>query len=154
MARGGARVRTGPPPSPNSLRSNPADWVHLPAEGRSGDPPRWPLPGRPNRREQQIWEQEWRRPQAIMWEKLGQELEVAIYVQAVVVADGVLAKSSDRLAVNRLMNDLGITVGGLAKNKWIIDVDTPEPTVRKAADDTRSRTARDRLKAIDGGRSA
>lgn len=47
MPRGGARVNSGPPPDPNALRRNrpedKAGWKMLPAEGRLGDPPAWPL---------------------------------------------------------------------------------------------------------------
>ena len=48
MPRGGARVNSGPPPDPNALRRDrPSDkdgWTALPAAGRQGDPPVWPLP--------------------------------------------------------------------------------------------------------------
>lgn len=48
MPRGGARVHSGPPPDPTALRRDrPEDkesWTTLPAEGRQGDPPAWPLP--------------------------------------------------------------------------------------------------------------
>lgn len=47
MPRGGARANSGPPPDPNALRrERPSDketWRTLPAEGRQGDPPAWPL---------------------------------------------------------------------------------------------------------------
>lgn len=45
--RGGARVNSGPPPDPNALRRDrPTDkdgWKSLPAAGRSGRLPKWPL---------------------------------------------------------------------------------------------------------------
>lgn len=48
MARGGARVNSGPPPDPHALRrdrpQDVATWRTLPSEGREGAPPRWPLP--------------------------------------------------------------------------------------------------------------
>lgn len=48
MPRGGARVNSGPPPDPNALRrdrkEDKAGWTILPAEGRQGDLPVWPLP--------------------------------------------------------------------------------------------------------------
>lgn len=47
MPRGGARPVSGPPPDPNALRrdrpSDQATWTTLPAEGRTGEPPEWPL---------------------------------------------------------------------------------------------------------------
>lgn len=46
MPRGGARLRSGPPPDMNALRRerDGKDWTKLPAAGRTGDPPPWPLP--------------------------------------------------------------------------------------------------------------
>lgn len=48
MARGGARTISGPPPDPNALRrdrkSDRDGWTTLPAEGRKGPTPPWPLP--------------------------------------------------------------------------------------------------------------
>lgn len=47
MGRGGARVNSGPPPDPNALRrdrrEDKAGWTLLPAAGRQGDVPEWPL---------------------------------------------------------------------------------------------------------------
>jgi hypothetical protein len=44
--RGGARVRSGPPANPDALRRerDGKEWTHLPAAGRKGEPPEWPLP--------------------------------------------------------------------------------------------------------------
>jgi len=48
MPRGGARVNSGPAPDPTALRrerpSDKAEWRTLPAEGRKGRAPAWPLP--------------------------------------------------------------------------------------------------------------
>ncbi len=47
MPRGGARLNSGPPPDPNALRrdrpSDKAGWTMLPASGREGPTPEWPL---------------------------------------------------------------------------------------------------------------
>lgn len=47
MARGGARTNSGPPPDPTALRRDrPSDrdgWTALPAAGRPGRTPKWPL---------------------------------------------------------------------------------------------------------------
>src|SRR5690606_37383206 len=62
MPRGGARTVSGPPPDPNALRrdrpSDAAGWVILPAEGRPGDPPEWPLLWQ-TQREYDLWKREW-----------------------------------------------------------------------------------------------
>src|SRR5690606_40841462 len=66
-----ARTVSGPPPDPNALRrdrpSDAAGWVILPADGRPGDPPEWPLLWQ-TQREYDLWKREWSRPQAVMWE--------------------------------------------------------------------------------------
>ena len=73
MPRGGARTVSGPPPDPNALRrdrpSDAAGWVILPADGRPGDPPEWPLLWQ-TQREYDLWKREWSRPQAVMWERV------------------------------------------------------------------------------------
>ena len=83
MTSGGARARSGPAPDPLALaRNRPSDqvtWTHLPAS-REGDPPVWPLT-RTTARERALWAREWKRPQAVMWERNGWESEVALYVR-------------------------------------------------------------------------
>ncbi len=151
MTSGGARARSGPPPDPNALRRDRdrGEWVHLPATGREGEPPPWPL-SRQKPREKVLWAAEWRRPQAVMWEKRGQELEVALYVRAVVVAEGSKATASDRTVVLRFLEDLGLSQAGLARNRWIIDAERAEVKQYRATG-TETASARDRFKVVDGG---
>lgn len=67
----------GPPPKRNARRRNARpDWVTLPADGRKGRSPRWPLSGRVQRG----WAELWRRPQAVMWERNHDEFLVARYL--------------------------------------------------------------------------
>src|SRR5690349_13182572 len=84
MPSGGARVVSGPPPDPAALkRSRPSDqagWTTIPAEGRKGRPPAWPLTDQ-DPREAVIWRELWKRPQAVMWEKLDQRYEVALFAR-------------------------------------------------------------------------
>jgi hypothetical protein len=150
MPSGGARARTGPPKDPNALRRDrdKAEFVHLPATGRTGPTPPFPL-DRPAQRELTLWEAEWRRPQAVIWELDGQHLEVALYVRSVVVAEGDKAGASDRAIVLRHMAELGITQGGLAKNRWIIDGQPQEQV--KSADGPSRTSAKSRFKTIEGG---
>jgi hypothetical protein len=82
MASGGARSRSGPAPDPNALRRerDAGEWSILPAEGRQGATPEWPMEEQ-TIRESVLWEKLWRKPQALMWERYGQEYEVALYVR-------------------------------------------------------------------------
>lgn len=149
MARGG-HAASGPPPDPNALRrdrpSDAATWTHLPAAGRQAETPDWPLPGS-TARERSLWASEWRRPQALMWEARGQYLEVALYVRAVIVAEGRKATASDRTLVLRYMEDLGVSTGGLARNRWVIDRDTGAQQTEQATPATGG-SAKERLKLV------
>jgi hypothetical protein len=152
MASGGARAKSGPPPDPNALRrdrpSDAAEWVELPAAGREGDPPVWPLADE-FRGEAELWAREWRRPQAVMWERNGQELEVALFVRAICVAEGSKATAADRNVVQRKMTDLGITVPGLRANRWRIVQQTESK--QQAATRGRGAGARERFQVVQGG---
>src|SRR4051794_35844860 len=111
MPKGGARTRSGPPPDPNALRrdrKSDGEWSTLPATGRDGDLPDWPLADQ-SQREAVLWEQEWLRPQAVMWERNGQQLEVALYVRSVVDAEARGATTSSRTLVRQMMDSLGIS---------------------------------------------
>jgi hypothetical protein len=155
MPSGGARPNSGPPPDPQALRrdrpSDAATWIHLPAAGRQGDPPAFPLP-RPTMREKAIWEREWRRPQAIEWERLGLHEEVAMYVRIFATAERSNDKGADK-ARGRLpyyQQDLGLNLGGLKLRRWIID-SAPEQRQATPPNDTDRQSAKARLRALQGG---
>lgn len=149
MAKGG-HARSGPAPDPNALRRerDQGEWIDLPADGRDGETPEWPLPDL-LRAEAELWEAEWRRPQAVAWERNGQQLEVALFVRALVVSEGPKASAADRNVVQRKMSDLGLTVPGMRANRWrIVDGTAAAPAKPKGAV---RKSARERLKVIDGG---
>ena len=139
--KGGARARSGPAPDPNALRrdrKDDAEWTTLPAEGREGDVPEWPL-AEPTPRELELWATEWVRPQAVMWEANGQELEVALYVRSVADAESHRAPVASRTLVRQQMDALGLTVPGLRSNRWRIG-ETADPKTRtKARSSSKSR---------------
>lgn len=138
MTSGGARARSGPPPDPNAQRRDrPADaatWTHLPAAGREGEPPAWPLP-RPTRREQALWLELWRLPQAIMWERNRQTHEVAVHVRTRVQAETRDAPSSILAEYRRQLDALGLSEAGRDRHRWTIDgtsAEVPNPAYRPA----------------------
>ena len=150
MAKGG-HARSGPAPDPNALRRDRdrGEWLDLPAAGRQGETPVWPLPDQ-LAGELGLWEAEWRRPQAVAWERNGQQLEVALFVRALVVSEGPKATAADRNVVQRKMSDLGVTVPGLRANRWRIVDETAAPKAPRPASPRSS--ARARLKVVkDGG---
>lgn|ERR1044072_1488848 len=151
MSSGGARARSGPAPDPNALRRDrPSDrdgWVTLPAEGRVGDPPPWPLSGQ-SEREAELWVSEWARPQAVQWEATGAVLEVALYVRRLVEAEKPDAATNLGTLVKQLMEGLGISQDGLAKRRWRIAVDEVAAKRDDAPAVPAKKSARDRFKVV------
>ena len=131
MARAGGR--NGPAPDPDALRRGRdiGEWVDLPVAGRDGDPPEFPLVD-PSERELVVWVGEWRRPQAIVWERNGQEREVASYVRQLVKCEDPDVSAANGGLLQRKMDALGLTVPGLRSNRWrIVEMGGP---VRAAGD--------------------
>jgi hypothetical protein len=148
---GGARSRSGPAPDRSAVRRGRQGdhGIHLPAEGRQGETPDWPL-NRPTKFEREVWEREWRRPQAVMWERRGWEVQVALYVRTLRQAASVKASAGTTTNLLRQMVNLGLTDDGLARNGWVID-DGPAPAApRRPA----TSTAKDRIRLIQGGADA
>lgn len=147
MPSGGARARSGPAPDPNALRRDrdAKDWLTLPAEGRTGPTPEWPLPTLADG-ELVLWEREWRRPQAVEWERNGQQVEVALMVRAIMRSSAPDAKAADMTAVQRYLDSLGVSMPGLLRNRWKIgDADQPSAVAPSRP------SSRDRLKVVPGG---
>ncbi|MGC5033066.1 hypothetical protein [Micromonospora sp. DT229] len=158
MASGGARTRSGPPPDPNALRrdrKSDGEWTVLPVEGRAGDPPAWPLVDHEDAgwadRELELWRTLWRKPQAVMWERLGQELEVAQYVRRLVEVEQPGARANLHTLVRQLGDALGLTIPGMHTHRWRIAeaTEVKRPAAKKAAAPAR-KAARDRFQVING----
>lgn len=149
----GMSSRSGPAPDPNALRRahDQGEWRTLPSEGRQGPPPKWPLDFSTTR-EREHWAREWRRPQALMWEANGQEVEVAIYVRTLAVAEVVDASIASRNLLKQQMEQLGISQPGLRSNRWRIGDAASPQNATGTAGRTRPR-ASGRLKVVEGGDS-
>jgi hypothetical protein len=120
MPSGGARARSGPAKDPNAVRRpNGTDVRLLPAGGREGDVPVWPLDGQSDR-ESVLWVELWAMPQAVVWEEQRLEWSVAMYVRALAAAEQLKASVPARTLVRQFMDDLGLTAGGMARNGWRI----------------------------------
>ena len=153
MAKGGARTRSGPAPDPNALRrdrKSDGDWLLLPAGGRTGRTPVWPI-GKPTPRERVIWARLWKKPQAVAWEKFGLEDQVALYTRRWVEAEKPLSPTNLSTLVRQLADGLGLTMPGMNSLRWKIAADEVTPR-REAAAKTRRPSSRDRFKVVsDGG---
>lgn len=159
MPSGGARTRSGPPPDPTALRrdrKSDGEWTVLPTEGRSGAAPAWPLTEHDEpaaaAREASLWERLWSTPQAAQWEKLGQDLEVALYVRRLAEAEQPGATANLATLVRQMADALGLTIPGLRTNRWKIAADqvTAKREEKESAFGTARRGARNRFQVIDG----
>lgn len=201
MASGGARARSGPAPDPNALTRDKVrksalngEWVKLPASGRKGRTPPWPLDRekaptkaevkelearaadlenelaaeaasaelariekvqRIQKREGVLWARLWRKPQAIVWDLFGQHDEVAIYVRTLVDSEQIGARPNVRTLLRQQQEALGLSLPGLARNRWVIVDDEaaaaqPAPAPQAASTPARP-SARDRFNVLPGG---
>lgn len=153
MASGGARARRNGA-DPNAVRrdNDHLEFEELPADGRAGDAPDWPLSPRATRREVALWRQEWRRPQAVAWQARGQEIEVALYVRTLRMTEKPGATAAMLAELRRQRDALGLTANGMKSLRWIIETGQKAATDRQArATGTEGPAPRWRPEVIDGG---
>ncbi|MFB6517453.1 hypothetical protein [Streptomyces sp. NPDC056401] len=157
MPRGGARAVSGPAPDPNALRrerkTDAAGWRTLPADGRDGEAPEWPLT-EATEREWDLWLDLWEKPQAVMWDEMGQALEVALFVRTLTEAERVDARVDIKKMVRSYLDSLGLSVQGMLRNRWKIAPAAPAPVESSARPAVRRPSARDRLKVVPSGEGA
>lgn len=95
--------QTGLKKAPQEMRRrNSARITTVPAGGREGPVPKWPL-GKATKEEQARWEELWVLPQAVIWEAMGIELEVATFVRVALKAEATL--DPRLLTERRLLGD-------------------------------------------------
>lgn len=134
MPSGGARARSGPPPDPNALRRerDNGEWAELPGASRAGATPDWPLLGK-TEREAELWERLWSMPQSLMWERYGQDTEVALYVRRFCEAEEIGAPVALSTLVRQMADSLGLTTPGLRANRWKILREEDQPAAPAAS---------------------
>jgi hypothetical protein len=115
----------GPPPKHPSQRRRPnagPALTQLPAEGRKGPAPKWPL-SKAKPAEAEVWADLWKLPQAVVWERLKWFRSVARYVRCLIEVEG-SGPSTRMLAEVRQMEDrLGLSPAALMRLRWEIVAD-------------------------------
>lgn len=108
----------GPPPSRNPRRRNARpEWRTLPAAGRSGEPPEFPL-ARPSVAVLALWGDLWRTPQATAWEALGWTRVVARYARLLIAAEKSDARAALLGEVRQLEDRLGLSPMAMRRLQW------------------------------------
>lgn len=117
----------GPPPKPASQRRRPgssslAATTQLPAKGRTGEAPQWPI-GRPSAAEKAIWADLWACPQSVAWERLAWTRAVARYCRILVAAEQKDATAALLGEVRQMEDRLGLTPMSMLRLRWEIAAD-------------------------------
>ena len=152
MPKGGSRRNSGPAPDPNALRRDrrdDAEWVSLPLDGFQGDLPEWPLPAAPSSDEAEMWARLWRRPQAVMWDRLKMHDDIAAYVRAFLESVEPGAPASIKTAVLRMAGEIGLSLPGMHSLRWKFVEDELKERREERARSVGPSSARDRLRAIN-----
>lgn len=175
MASGGARTNSGPPPDPNAARrmrkSDSSGWTTLPAEGRKGNAPAFPLEKwrdmekfKPTEerddalsrsldaRELAVWREIWKTPQAVAWERLGWKHDVGLYVRVLVAGERGNLKAAGE--ARQWSDRLGLTQTALLRNRWKIATDElaeKRQDKQRAATSARRESSRDRMHVVRNG---
>ena len=126
----------GPAPKPDAQRRRrnaTIDTTRLPAAGRSGAAPKWPL-SKQRTGESVVWRDLWSTPQAVVWERLGWNRVVARYCRWTVAAYAADAPVSLLAELRQLEFQLGLTPMAMLRLKWQIVVEEPAIGRKKSAD--------------------
>ncbi|MFI0481732.1 hypothetical protein [Actinomadura sp. 9N215] len=113
--------------------------LRLPAEGRSGGAPAWPLDGKPTRREVVAWRALWTLPQAVAWERFGWTRGVARYCRHMVRAESVDASPALLAQVVAMEDRLGLNPKSMRLLLWEVAPAEPEQTAAESVTDIRKR---------------
>lgn len=154
MSRGGSRAHSGPAPTStdrsHKAKASAEGWTTLPADGRDGPLPAFPLIS-PTDREMDLWERLWESPQAVMWETLHLDFEVASYVRLLARAESPRSSAIVWGQVKMVAESLGLSASGMARNKWTVasvNDDSDESAPQAAVSAVSDLSAR--LRAVSG----
>ncbi len=151
-------------------RRNTEELTYLPASGRDGDLPAWPLgtytidPDADDapllvgihERELAVWAQLWATPQAVAWEQLGWHRVVARYTRRLVEAELPGSPASLNGEVRQLEDRLGLSPMAMKRLQWKVVADEVTPRRQaKAQTATGGKGAKKRrLMAVDPAQAA
>ncbi|MHA7287116.1 phage terminase small subunit [Arthrobacter sp. MDT3-44] len=111
----------GPAPNPFARRKNArSGWTLLPADGRKGAAPEWPI-GRPSAKQARLWASLWATPQAEAWEALGWTRVVARYADIVLACEKPEASAALMGEARQLEDRLGLSPMAMKRLQWVID---------------------------------
>jgi len=148
----------GPPPKPagqRRRRNAVPSTVRLPAAGRVGRAPRWPLAGSVPVEARALWRSLWATPQAAAWERLGWTRVVARYALVLLAAEEPGAAASILGEARQLEDRLGLSPMSMLRLRWEVAADEVGAVRADRVDQASPEpAARRRLRAVDAGASS
>lgn len=118
----------------------------LPAGGRKGPTPKWPIEPPADAEEKAHWARLWRKPQAVVWEQQELHEVVARYCRIAVAATKRDAYASVMAQASSLEDRLGLTPRAMRMLLWQI---APDEVADKR--DEKTEPVRARLRAVENG---
>lgn len=147
----------GPPPKPDSQRRRRNATVamtQLPAEGRQGEPPAWPLAASAAF-DEQTWRDLWSTPQAEAWERLGVGVIRMVARYVVLLAEADVGEPKAAMEVRQIEDRLGLSPLAMLRLRWEVVSDEAAAPRQKPTPRSTAATRRERvLEVIDGGRAS
>jgi hypothetical protein len=127
--------------------------TQLPAEGRQGEPPAWPLAASAAY-DDQTWRDLWSTPQAAAWERLGIGCIRMVARYVVLLAEADVGEPKAAMEVRQIEDRLGLSPLAMLRLRWEIAADEVAAQRPKAAHHSTAASRRERvLEVIDGGRA-
>jgi len=134
-------------PKTNPVRRNSrVGPLMLPAGGRKGPTPMWPLPGAASPDELAYWSRLWQKPQAVVWSDQEIFEIVARYCRIAVAAVAADATAALMAQATSMEDRLGLTPRAMRMLLWQI---APDEVTEKR--DDRAEDVRSRLRAVETG---
>lgn len=154
-------------------KADASGWTTLPAEGRKGNAPAFPLEKwrdmekflpeadrnealakALDARELAVWREIWKTPQAVAWDKLGWRHDVGLYVRVLVSGERGNLKAAGE--ARQWSDRLGLSQTALLRNRWKIATDElaeKRDSKRREASSARRESSRDRMHVVRNGSS-
>lgn len=126
----------GPPPKDPSVRRRrnaTPGFRQLPAEGRAGLAPGWPL-ATLEAGESALWAQLWSLPQAVEWERIHCERAVAMFVRMSLAAEAAPTDTKLSAEVRQLDAAIGLSPKAMAQLRWEVADPAADPEPAPVAD--------------------
>ena len=141
----------GPAPKPDSQRRRRNATVamtRLPAEGRKGETPEWPLSSSAAY-DPDLWAELWSTPQAAAWERLGAGTIRVVARYVVLLAEADVGEPKAAMEVRQIEDRLGMTPLAMLRLRWEIAPDElAEVREQRSAPKTKA-DVRARLHIVD-----